>query len=70
MVAHQPISLDRHAEFLRVVSQQVEQRLVVRGGRENRLPVVAALDDVVRVAGECEAGKTGHEGDASVGFAL
>ena len=70
MVAHQPISLDRHAEFLRVVTQQVEQHPVIRRRREDGLAVVAALDDVVRVAGECEAGKTGHEGDASVGFAL
>jgi hypothetical protein len=26
--------MDRHAEFLRVVTQQVEQHLVVRGGRK------------------------------------
>ena len=42
-------------------NQQRPHELPVRGIQENRLAVVAALDDVVRVASEGEAGKAGHE---------
>jgi hypothetical protein len=37
------------------------------GGRKDRLAVVAALNDVVRVAGKRQTGQAGHEGDAEAG---
>ena len=45
----------------RMLDQQRPHELPVRGIQEDRLAVVAALDDVVRVASEGEAGKAGHE---------
>jgi hypothetical protein len=40
--------------------QRIAKELIVRVGCENGLPVVAALDDVLRLTGDDETVKAGH----------
>ena len=61
MVVHQHIGMHRDGKFLRVFLQQRKQHLEVSDRCENRLPVIAALDDVVGVTGNGKTGKAGHE---------
>jgi hypothetical protein len=52
--------VDRHFEGARMFKPQIQQPLAVLVVTHDGLAVVAALDDVVRVAGNSEAGQTGH----------
>ena len=52
--------MHRHIAGFGVFSEQVQQELAVGVGGEDRLPVVAALNQVVRVARDRETGKAGH----------
>ena len=60
MVGHQHIGVQRTAEPGTGIVQgaQIDAVIVLMG--EDRLAVVAALDDMLRLAGEVEAGKSGH----------
>ena len=60
MVAHQHIGMDSHVELSGVLQQQVQQGLVIRRRVKNGLAIIAALNDVVRIAGQCKTGKSGH----------
>ena len=60
MVVHQDIGMDDHLMGLCTVSQQADETLPVGIIEHDGLAVVAALDDVVRMAGEQQAGKSGH----------
>jgi hypothetical protein len=57
VVAHQHVGVQRHALLARVSRRAVQQQFVVRRAGEDRLPVVAALDDVVGVAGTVSRGR-------------
>ena len=60
VIFHQHIGVNGDVKLFGVVIQQIQQRLVVQPGSKNRLAVVTALDDVVRVARDGEAGEAGH----------
>lgn len=40
--------------------QRIAKELVIRLGRKDRLAVIAALDDVLRLTGDDVTGKSGH----------
>ena len=50
-----------HLKFAGVLQQQIQQQLVIGWRRKNRLAVIAPLDDVVRVAGQSQAGQACHD---------
>jgi hypothetical protein len=52
--------MDGHLESLRMLLPQRQQSLAVRVVANDGLAVIAALDDVVRVSGNGEAGLAGH----------
>jgi hypothetical protein len=60
MVGHPHIGVDRKAVLERGLDQRVAKELIVRLGGKDGLAVVAALDDVLGLAGDDVAGKTGH----------
>jgi hypothetical protein len=60
MVVHDHVSMYGHLESLRVLLPQRQQTLTVRIVAHDGLSVVAALNDVVRVSGNSEAGLAGH----------
>jgi hypothetical protein len=62
MVRHPHIGVDREAVLERSLDQGITKELIVRLGGKDGLAVVAALDDVLRLAGEDVAGKTGYGG--------
>jgi hypothetical protein len=55
--------MNRDAIFAGILVQQVEQPLIIRWPCKNYLPVVATLDDVMRIARNAKAGQSCH-GDA------
>ena len=57
MIGHQHIGVDGQALLLGGFPQTAEVKPVILVRREDRLPVVAALDDVQRLARQEEAGK-------------
>ena len=62
MVRHPHIGVDREAVLELRLDQRVAKELIVRLGGKDRLAIIAALDDVLRLAGDDVAGKTGHGG--------
>lgn len=52
--------MHRQPVFGRRLDQRIAKELVIRLGGKNRLPVVAALDDVLRLAGNHVTGKARH----------
>ncbi|MCY1552128.1 hypothetical protein D9M68_885050 [compost metagenome] len=60
MVVHQHPGVQRHLVLAGVFPDQVEQHAPVRIVQHDGLAVVASLNDVVRVTGQGQAGKTGH----------
>ncbi len=60
VVGHEHVRMQLHLELARVLGQHRQKQLVIGVAREDRLAVVAALDDVVRVARDGQTGKTGH----------
>jgi hypothetical protein len=60
MVVHDHVSMDGHLESLRMLLPQRQQTLTVRIVAHDVLAVIAALNDVVRVSGNGEAGLAGH----------
>ncbi|MCY1557636.1 hypothetical protein D9M68_945030 [compost metagenome] len=62
MVVHQHVRVDRHLVLFGVLAQQFEQHFAVSIGFDDRLSVVAALDHMMGIAGNGEAGQTGHGG--------
>ena len=70
MVGHQNVGVDRYAIFPAVFLELVQIDRVVLFGEETGLAVVAALDDVLRNAGQAQAGESGHCGSPSVDLFL
>jgi hypothetical protein len=62
--------MDRHLEGASMLVPEVQQALTVLVVAHDGLAVVAALDDVVRVAGNGEAGKAGHGTFLEAGLSL
>jgi hypothetical protein len=60
VVVHDHIGMDRHLEGLRMLEPQGQQALAVSVITHDGLAVIAALDDMVRVSGNGEAGLAGH----------
>jgi hypothetical protein len=60
VVVHDHVSMDGHLESLRMLLPQRQQTLTVRIVAHDVLAVIAALNDVVRVSGNGEAGLAGH----------
>jgi len=54
--------MDGDRKFLRALCQQPQHGFEILPVHKDRLAVVAALDDVVRIIGKREAGQTGHGG--------
>src|SRR5258706_14268194 len=52
----------RQADAAGSFDDGIAEVLVIHFGGEDRLPVVAALDDVLRLAGDDVAGQAGHGG--------
>lgn len=51
------------------LDQRIEKERVIRLGRKNDLPVIAALDDVLRLAGDNVTGKARHGSSGRKGCA-
>ena len=64
MVGHQHVGVDGHLVSLRRHGQIRQIVTIVGIGEETRLPVIAALDDMLGNAGEIESRLTCHEGKA------
>ncbi len=62
MVGHPYIGMYRQAEAAGSFDDGIAEVLVVGLGGEDHLAVVAALDDVLRLAGDDVAGQAGHGG--------
>jgi hypothetical protein len=62
--------MDRHFENHRLLPQQGQELLAIRIVPHNGLSVIAALNDVVRVSGNSEAGLAGHEELLEENFSL
>lgn len=60
VVVHQHKSVQIDLLMLAMLDQQFQKGLPVCVVFENRLPVVATQDDMVRVTGQCESGQSGH----------
>jgi len=60
VVVHDHVGMDRHLEGPGMLMPEVQQALAVLVVAHNGLAVVAALDDVVRITSNGEAGQTGH----------
>ena len=60
VIRHQHIRMQVDAKLLRVFFKQISKILMIRRGFKDSLTVVASLNHVMRIAGEREAGKTGH----------
>ena len=60
MVVHQHVGVDGHLKLARLLFEQGQHGLEVRPVHKDRLAVVAALDDVVRVAGQSQSGQASH----------
>ena len=68
MVAHQAVSPDRESEFGQAFAEHVEVAAVVGVLLEDRLAVVAALEDMVRISGSNGAGNSAHRSRLSSGL--
>ena len=60
MVVHQHVGMHCHTEFLGRFGQQRQHGFKVLPVCEDGLAVVSALDDVVRVTRQRQAGQAGH----------
>ena len=60
VVVHDHVGMDGHLESLRMLLPQGQETLTVGVITHDGLAVIAALDDVVRVSGNGEAGLAGH----------
>jgi hypothetical protein len=54
--------MDSHFKLPGVVLQELQHAPAIVIRQKNGLPVVATLDDMVRIARNADARKTGHEG--------
>ena len=52
--------MDRQPVLGRSLDQRITKELKIRIGRKYRLPIIATLDDLLRLSGYDETGKTGH----------
>ena len=62
VVGHPDIGVDRQALRDCRLDQSIAEELVVRIRGKDHLPIVAPLDDVLRLAGESVARKASHGG--------
>jgi hypothetical protein len=60
VVVHDHPSMDGHIEGLRLLLPQRQQALAIGIVTHNDLPVIAALDHMMWVGGNSEAGLTRH----------
>ena len=60
VIAHQHIGMNGHAKRAGLLVQQIQKSLKVASGNKYRLPVIAALNDVMWVTGERQTGKACH----------
>ena len=60
MVGHQHIGVKLDSGFLHAVPEPMQVSLVVFIGKEASRAVVTALDDVMRVVGDVQAGASWH----------
>jgi hypothetical protein len=60
VVAHQAVGIDEDPQPLLPLCEFLEVDLKVTGRCEDDLPVVASLDDVVRMVGQDDAGVSRH----------
>jgi len=61
VVGHPDVGMDLQSMFFRGFNKGVAEGLVVSLGGKNNLAVIAALDDVLGLAGYDVTGKTGHD---------
>jgi hypothetical protein len=60
MVGHEAVAQKTEPAASGVEGEDLQVSAIVRGGKEDRLAIVAALRDVMRYAGDDYAGATGH----------
>ncbi len=60
VIGHQHISVDAATVLFRCLVQPIEVAAIVSLGEERRLPVIAALDDVLGNPSEDESGSACH----------
>ena len=60
VIAHEYIGVNGQLKLPRVVVEQVQEVTVISSVLEDRLPIIAPLDHMVRVAWKREPGKSGH----------
>jgi hypothetical protein len=60
MVRHQNVCVNRHLELPGGVTQPTQESPIIVGLAKNRLPIVTALNDVMRVIWNYQSWKAGH----------
>lgn len=60
VVRHPQIGINCQAKPPRRFDQCIAKELIIRIRRKNSLPIVAALDNMLRLIGDDEAGEAGH----------
>jgi hypothetical protein len=63
VVRHQAIRKNAHVLPLPCALDELQERLVLRVAMEDRLPFIAAVQDMIAGATEVSAGDPGHTGD-------
>jgi hypothetical protein len=58
VVGHPHVGVNAQTVLERGLDQVIAEELIVRPGSKDRLAVIAALDDVLRLAGDDVAGKS------------
>ena len=62
VIVHQAPGEAFHPRFRAALAQEINVEQAVLVGEEDRLPAIAALGDVMRDAGDDDAGEAGHSG--------
>jgi hypothetical protein len=62
VIDHEHISMNADALSLRMFLEQREQHFIICGRRKDCFAVIAPLNDVVRMTGQCKSWKSGHTG--------
>ena len=60
VIRHPHIAMNRQPKPPCRLDQRIAKELIVRICCENSLPIVAALNDMLRLTGDDEAGEAGH----------
>ena len=60
VIGHPHISMNRQTMCFCRLDQGIAEEQIVRIKRKHRLPIITALNDVLRLAWDDESGKAGH----------